>query len=490
MSQLLSLARAAQLVGLARGALQKLVRTGELKAFDGQITVDELRRVFPTAVLEDAGAFEKVTQIRETAFGQRVRERMLPSQEVLAQRLFAQSQELADLRRYLNAYHALVVEGERRVRELADARGDAQLRALAAEMQAGLKRALGTEPAEALDAMANLLNVISAQVTVKPSGHQFLLEGNDSILQAGLKAGMRFAYGCGSGTCGLCKARVVSGEVRQIEHSDYPLSEAEKRQGYALLCTCTAVTDVVVETIEARGPADIPAQELVATVRAIESLAPDTLLLHLQTPRSNRLRFLAGQSVTLGLPSEQGDLTHSIALASCPCDERNLHFHFARDAGSPLAQALFEGRIRPGAAISVRGPSGDFVLDPDSTRPLVLVACDTGFGPIKSLIEHALAGQSTEAFDLTWVATRGDGHYLANQCRAWAAAFDQFAFRLLADPSAAAGAWQAIEAVVASKRELAQCDVYVAGASEFVEPVLEGLRGAGALPGRMHGLVT
>jgi CDP-4-dehydro-6-deoxyglucose reductase len=489
MSQWLSLARAAQLVGLARGVLQKMIRTGELQAFDGQITLDELRRVFPAAALEDAGAFEKVTQIREAAFGRRVRERMLPSQEVLAQRLFAQSQELADLRRYLNAYHALVLEGESRVRELADASGDARLRALADAMQAGLKRVLGTEPAEPMDAMANLLNVISAQVTVRPSGHQLLLEGNDSILQAGLKAGMRFAYGCGTGTCGLCKARVVSGEVRRIGPSDYRLSETEKQQGYVLLCAHTAVTDVVVETIEARGPADIPAQELVAAVRAIEVLAPDTRLLHLQTPRSNRLRFLAGQSVTLGLPGEQGDLTQTLALASCPCDERNLHFHVAREAQAPLAQALFDGRIRPGAAINVRGPSGDFVLDADSARPLVLVACDTGFGPIRSLIEHAMAGESTESFDLTWVATRSDGHYLANQCRAWAAAFDRFSFRLLTDASAAGGARQAIEAVVGARRDLAQCDVYAAGPEEFVAPVIEGMRGAGALPGRMHGLV-
>ena len=30
----------------------------------------------------------------------------------------------------------------------------------------------------------------------------FLVEGSDSVLQAGLKAGARFGYGCGSGTCG------------------------------------------------------------------------------------------------------------------------------------------------------------------------------------------------------------------------------------------------------------------------------------------------
>jgi len=63
---------------------------GELQTFDGSITVDELRRAFPAAAIEDAGALEKVTLIREASFGKRVRERLLPSQEVLAQRLFAQ----------------------------------------------------------------------------------------------------------------------------------------------------------------------------------------------------------------------------------------------------------------------------------------------------------------------------------------------------------------------------------------------------------------
>lgn len=487
MSQLLSLARAAQLVGVPRGVLQKMVLTGELAAFDGKIDVDELRRAFPAAVIDDAGAFEKVTQIRETAFGKRVRERMLPSQEVLAQRLFAQGQELADLRRLAQAYHALVVEAQSRIAQLAAA--DRRWVDVMDMLEQGLKRVLGAEPAGTLDAMVNVLQLISAQVTVLPSGRQFLVEGNDSILQAGLKAGMRFAYGCGTGTCGLCKARVVSGEVRPIQHSDYPLSEAEKQQGYVLLCTQTAVTDVAVETLEARGPADIPAQDLVATVRAIEPLAPDTRLLHLQTPRSNRLRFLAGQSVTLGVAGEHGDVQQVAPLASCPCDERNLHFHIARDDDAPLAQALFAGGIRTGMPVSVRGPSGDFVLDAESARPLVLVACDTGFAPIKSLLEHAMAGEQVEAFDLYWLATRTDGHYLANQCRAWAAAFDNFSHRLLTDGSPAAGAWQVVEAVVASRRELAQCDVFVAGPAEFVQPAVQGLQGAGALPGRTHALV-
>ena len=490
MAQQLNLARAAQLVGLPRATLQRMISAGELAAIDGFISVDELRRAFPQAALEDSGAFEKVARIRTEAFARRVRERVLPSQEVLAQRLFAQSQELADLRRFLSAYHTLVVQTEKRLRDIAGARADAALTSLADEIEGGLKRALGTEPALAMDAMANMLTVISAQVTVRPSGRQFMLEGNDSILQAGLKAGLRLGYGCGTGTCGLCKARVVSGELRQVQHADYSLSEVERQQGYALLCTHTAVSDVIVETLEAGGPQDIPRQDIVCSVRAIGELGADTRLLHLQTPRSNRLRFLAGQSATLGVATAQGDAQQTFALASCPCDERNLHVHVSRRQSGPVTELLFAGALRSNGAVNVRGPLGDFVIDAESSRPVLFVACDTGFGPVKSLIEHLIASEQAETFALYWLATGADGHYLANQCRAWEAAFDNFSFTALNETEADAGAARTIDAVKSQHADLARFDCFVAGPAEFVDTARDALILEGALQSQLRTLAV
>ena len=129
----------------------------------------------------------------------------------------------------------------------------------------------------------------------------------------------------------MCKVRVTAGQVVRTMATDYPLSENEKTQGYVLACAHTAASsELTLETLEARGPADIPQQQIVTTVRAVRALAPDTMLLHLQTPRSHRLRFLAGQSVTLGLAEGDG-LRRSYPIASCPCDDRNLHFFIARD---------------------------------------------------------------------------------------------------------------------------------------------------------------
>ena len=110
MSHQVSVWRAAQLVGVARGVLQQQVRNGALVLSDGLVSTEPCCSCIPDARLEESGLLERVAQIRDEAFGKRVRERMLPSQEVLAQRLFAQSQELADLRRHLQRYHGLVVD--------------------------------------------------------------------------------------------------------------------------------------------------------------------------------------------------------------------------------------------------------------------------------------------------------------------------------------------------------------------------------------------
>ncbi|MCU0918911.1 MAG: 2Fe-2S iron-sulfur cluster-binding protein [Burkholderiaceae bacterium] len=479
MSHWLTIWRAAQLVGVARGVLQQQVRDGQLQLSEGLVSTDSLLQLYPQAQFEEHGLLERVAHIRDEAFGRRVRERMLPSQEVLAQRLFHQSQDLADAQRHLQRYHALVVSVQQRVRELAvQRRDDAAWAELERFVTQGLARALATESVDMLEVMDDMLKVMSAQVTVRPSGHEFTVEGHDTLLQAGLRAGLMLNYGCGNGTCGMCKVRVIKGEVARTQPFDYPLSEAEKRQGYTLACAHTAASsELTLELLEAAGPQDIPQQQIVATVRAISALAPDTRLLHLQTPRSHRLRFLAGQSVTLGLATGGDDVHATLPLASCPCDDRNLQFFVARDEDDAFAQRVFEAGLKAGDAVTVWGPMGDFVLA-EGSRPLVFAACDTAFAPIKSLIEHALALDAAPSLSLFWLATRPDGHFMANQCRAWSEALDSFEASLSTHADAARGARHIAHAMRADLFDI-ECDFYLAGPAAFVTPLGDELRAAG-----------
>ncbi len=472
----LSLSRAAHLVGVHRSTLQRMVREGALAAAEGMVTTQELLRAFPEARLESSGDLERVTRIKEESFGRRVRERTLPSQEVLAQRLFAQGRELADLRRTLQRYHALVEAIGTRL--AAAFPGHPQLPAVLEEIGEGLGRIFAAEDADPLAVLDDVLRVMTPNVKVRPSGREFFVEGHDSLLQAGLKAGLRLAYGCGNGSCGLCKARVVAGEVQKARHHDYPLSEAERTQGHVLMCAYAPVTDVEIETLEAAGPDDIPAQQIVTTVRSVAELAPDTRLVHLQTPRSNRLRFLAGQSVTLGAATAAGDASAGYPIASCPCDDRNLHFHIGRDPADAFAERLFAGAIGAGDKVSVAGPEGRFVLADAQGRTLAFFACDLGFAPVKSLVEYALSADASETFAIHWLATRGDGHYLANQCRAWSEAFERFDYRARSHPDAAEGA-RALVADGLAGLDPAATDFYVAGPAAFVDAAEFELRSGG-----------
>ena len=470
MSHQVSVWRAAQLLGVARGVLQQQVRDGTLVLSDGMVVTEALLQLYPDARLEESGLLERVAQIRDEAFGRRVRERMLPSQEVLAQRLFAQSQELADVRKHLQRYHGLVIALQKRTREIvAERPGDAAWLELEQRITQGLAQALATESVNLLEVMDDMLKIMTAQVTVRPSGHQFLVEGHANLLQSGLHSGLKLNYGCGNGSCGMCKVRVTSGQVVQTQHFDYPLSEAEKAQGYTLMCCHTAASsELTLEMLEASGPQDIPEQQIVAQVRAVSVLAPDTRLLHLQTPRTHRLRFLAGQSVLLGwtLPG-QDDVHTTYPIASCPCDDRNLLFFIARDASDELARHLFAGDIKPGAAVTELGPVGELVLGAGH-RPLVFAACDGGFAPIKSLIEQALALDATPSLSLFWLATCPDGHFLSNQCRAWSEALDQFEYELVTHEDVTVGAQQIAQAMRADLFDI-DCDFYLAGPAIFIK---------------------
>ena len=107
------------------------------------------------------------------------------------------------MRRHLQRYHALVIELQARVRSLAAQHpGQLEWRALEQQVTKGLAQALATESVDVLEVMDDMFKVITAQVTVRPSGHQFAVEGHANLLQSGLHAGLKLNYGCGNGTCG------------------------------------------------------------------------------------------------------------------------------------------------------------------------------------------------------------------------------------------------------------------------------------------------
>lgn len=474
MSQLLTLTRAARLVGVTRVELQKKMKSGELIASDGMVTVQDLLACYPDAQLEDSAEYQRVTQIKERAFGKRVLERVLPDAEVLAARLTDLSKRLAHSETQVSRLRDLLgrMWDELRVTER-------QYAGVAGEPIAALRHWLEQEVAQAMEPGSTnplaikdgVLSVLAAHVTVMPSKQDFLVEGQATLLEAALRAGVSFNYGCSGGNCGLCKGRVVSGEVKKIRLHDYPLSAAEKEHGIVLLCSNTAVGDVVIEATVSDGVQDIPFQQIEARLKAKAGLNDDVMLLHLQTPRSQRLRFLAGQRVVLKVA---GSFSAVLSIASCPCDDRNLLFHVRRQPGNLFADYVFE-RLENNEVVEVEGPQGEFILHRQSARPLLFIAFDAGFAPVRSLIEHAMSLE-VESMHLDWIGSNREHIYLPNVGRAWDDALDAFnytehvaGFDLRRMDAMHEAKLRTHLATLADDRDaLLQKDIYIAGPEQAV----------------------
>ena len=467
MSHYLPLSRVARLVGQPRSEIQRLIHAGSLSTFDGMVDMNELLRVFPDIRWEDDGEFRRVQEIKEKAFGKRVYERALPDKEVLAERLFELGKEFAAAKTLLLHYHEVLSFMGDKLNDVADTGGVATLDAVTGLKQ-WLKRELNAAPkeaerAEALLAQESVMRIMSAQVTIQPSGHEFFVEGNDTLLEAALRAGIPLNYGCSNGNCGECKARLVSGQVKKVHPHDFVIREPDKANGAFLLCSYTAITDVVIEA-RVYGANDIPEQGITTKVKAVEMLGNGIAALHLTAPRSQRLRFLAGQHVTLSVDVAEGEYY----VASCPCEDRHIEVHVRRD-NRGFSRRIFDNP-RKETPVRLEGPHGEFVMKLDSRRPVLFIAWEDGFAPIKSLIQHAMSLEIAEAMYLYWAAD-DVGHYQDNLCRAWADALDDFVYQPM---QIASGAKAVAEAILAHHPDLQRVDIYAAGPSDFLDALYRG----------------
>lgn len=167
MSQLLTLSRAARLVGVTRGALQKKVKDGELPTFEGMVAPDELLRVYPHVHFEDNSHLERLMQIKDSAFAKRIRERILPDPEVLVLRLSELGHELAETRAQLVRLRAVSDECDQRLAILiANLSGEAgtEIGALREWLQTALTRAPDETVHHQLAAKESTMRVMVAQI--------------------------------------------------------------------------------------------------------------------------------------------------------------------------------------------------------------------------------------------------------------------------------------------------------------------------------------
>ena len=329
---------------------------------------------------------------------------------------------------------------------------------------------------------------MTATVHLVPSGRQFSVEPGQTLLESALRAGIPVPYGCSDGRCGECKARVLSGAPERVRFHDYVLSAADKANGCTLLCAYTVSADAQLEVSYAQSLADIPAQRVPAKLQALVDLSPNLVAADVKIQRGRVFRFFAGQRAVLDVGGQFGV---ELPIASCPCDGTRLRFFLPRqpsvgavcdvhqhDLYQQLTCALQGGRTRGAKAfrgrLEVRGPAGGFVLDEQSTRPLLFVCFDSAFASVHSLVEHAMNLELPQAMRIYRVGPDANTPFLHNECRAWADAWDDLVYRNL-NANCGAGREPTREQCAEIAAEIARdCpdlgghDAYVTGPAAFV----------------------
>lgn len=85
--------------------------------------------------------------------------------------------------------------------------------------------------------------VATAAITLHGAHHEVPVRAGETIVDAGLRAGLEMPYSCRGGMCCTCRARLMEGKVEM--DLNYSLEPWETEAGYVLTCQAHPTTDRV-----------------------------------------------------------------------------------------------------------------------------------------------------------------------------------------------------------------------------------------------------
>ena len=124
-----------------------------------------------------------------------------------------------------------------------------------------------------------------------------------------------------------------------------------------------------------------------ATVTELQELAPSVVQITVSI-HDEAFRFEPGQWVNFRFPD---GVSRPYTMASAP--ERPQAVQLCVRVGSTGKGASALRKLEAGAAVSIEGPFGDFLLPAEQAGLVVFLAGDTGIAPVRSIVLHMLSSR-------------------------------------------------------------------------------------------------
>ncbi len=306
-------------------------------------------------------------------------------------------------------------------------------------------------------------------MTVHPGRQSAPVRPGETLLDAGLRAGISLPYECRSGGCGLCKASLIGGGVEMSGYQPSALSEDERRAGRVLLCCASATSDVELEYEENAAARGATAREYDVHIERLEPLAHDVMRVGLRLADGETIAFEAGQYVNVIL--EDG-ARRAYSFTTPSATTGLIELHIRKVPGGRFSTRVFE-TLRAGDALRIEGPLGAFTLHEPSDKPLIFVAGATGFAPVKSLLEQSFLLGIERPLYLYWGVRQRRDLYLDELPRRWAREHRNFRYVPVLSEPAPEDAWTGRtglvhEAILADFPDLSGFAVYACGSVQMV----------------------
>ena len=230
-------------------------------------------------------------------------------------------------------------------------------------------------------------------------GPEFACDDNDTLLRAGLRAGLGFPYECNAGSCGTCKVELLAGTIDSLRPDAPGLGERDRAKNRVLACQARPTSDceIKVRLREENVPRHRPAL-FRAMLEGTRDLTHDMREFRFRTESAPG--FLPGQYALFYMPGLDTPRTYS--MSNVDEDSGEWHFIVRRVPGGTGTETLFD-KVAVGSEITLDGPYGLAYLRSDSPRDIVCVAGGSGLAPILSIArgaarEPALAARRIHVF--------------------------------------------------------------------------------------------